>query len=236
MLTPTAGCKKKDEAAQQQALPDESDPRVVRDTDGDLYAVGHEPKSPAAIAEERDDATNPPGVGKPDESNGECRLFAPEYKTPECCPNNHGFDVEWAKEACGHEFYLGEHQRQSCGYYFIPEQDATWSWLRVSVPAAESAQKAADDHALLMQVRGKVADYENKPIPGVEGGSWGKHDGLNWGFLPGFDKPRLVSWPDDFCSEAGMMTLLAKMANEAKQPDPDAPRTALVPRAVKSEG
>lgn len=231
------GCKKNDEAGgQDRPLPDESDPRVVRDTDGDLYAKGSEPKSPAAAAEERDDATNPPGVGKPDESNGECRLFAPEFKTPECCPTDHGFDVEWTKTACGHEFYLGEHQRQSCGYYFLPKEGDASSWIRVSIPAAESAQQAADDHALLMQVRMKVEDYENKPIPGVEGGSWGKNDGLNWGFLPGFDKPRLVSWPDGFCSEQGMMELLAKMANEAQQPGRDAKRQSLVPTALKKNG
>src|SRR5690606_25324703 len=66
-------------------ITDEDDPRVVRDSD-DLYVAEDAPRQTTARPSL--------GSGKPDTSNGVCKLFAPKLPQPECCPQETGFDAE----------------------------------------------------------------------------------------------------------------------------------------------
>src|SRR5690606_1100534 len=76
---------------------DANDPRVIRDGD-DLSAAEDAPRKP------------PPGPalgsGKPDTSNGVCKLYSPKLPQPECCPFETGFDAEKIKQLCGHALYM----------------------------------------------------------------------------------------------------------------------------------
>lgn len=216
-----------DPKPQTPAVTDESDPRVVRDGD-DLY-----PASTKERAEQKDrpDET-PPGVGsgRSDESNGVCRLFAPKLPEPECCKGEYGFDAEKAEEACGLDLYLGESFHFTCGYYF--HRDAGHTWFRASFLPFDDVEEAVEAHDKKLQNLLRDEGFESTPVPGVPGAFWSRHDakGLNWAFLPGWQKVRQVAWEDDACSREGAAKVLQAMM-AAKEPPPDAPRLALVPKA-----
>ena len=202
------------------------DPRVV-EIDGTLYTKGSEPTSQAP--------SNPlpsPGSGKPDESNGVCRLYAPLLPEPVCCRYNLGFDESVAREICGHAVYIGESFHYSCGYYFFhdPDVDQEPTEIRLSTLSGSSIKEIAKNHDTVMQRRLKDPKFQSKPIPKLKGGYWSHRDGLNWAFIPGWDKPRQVSWKDSFCPLDKMPKLLARIA-AAPQPPLDTPatRTDLVP-------
>ncbi|WP_172307807.1 hypothetical protein [Pseudenhygromyxa sp. WMMC2535] len=200
----------------------EEDERVVRDT-SDLYvsedAPTQLPEGPA------------PGSGRPDESNGVCRLYAPKLPEPECCPQETGFDAEVIRELCGHQLYLGESLQQSCGYYYLHGvEDRSPLSLRASRVQATSISDAVADHDLRMKKHLRLPDFASEPIPGVEGAMWSRANGINWAFLPGWEHVRQVSWADGACPEAAMPKVLAHIA-AAKQPPEDAARKNLVPVA-----
>lgn len=230
----TLGCPAKvptpESEAQDSRTPEgvavtaEDDPRVVRDSD-DLYAAEDAPTQP------------PParglGSGKPDTSNGECKLFAPELPEPKCCPFETGFDAERVRELCGHALYMGESVQQSCGYYYLPEMTGGVAVaLRASKVTRESVSEAVASHDKRIAKTFKLASFQSTPVPGVEGAMWSEHDGLHWAFLPGWKSVRLVSWTDDACPIEAMPEVL-KLMVEAKEVPPHAPRPGLIPIARK---
>ncbi|PRQ05995.1 hypothetical protein [Enhygromyxa salina] len=224
------GCPAKVPTPEQQATPTPAtpevtateDPRVVRDGD-DLYAAESAPRplpgQPAL------------GSGKPDTSNGVCKLFAPKLEEPHCCPFETGFDAERVQQLCGHALYMGESLHQSCGYFFLPDMNGSAPVsMRGSKINREDVSEAAADHDLRLGRLTNNDAFESTPIPGVEGAVWSQADGLNWAFLPGWSSVRLISWADDACPRDAMPEVL-KLIAEAKQPPENAPRPDLLPKA-----
>jgi hypothetical protein len=205
-------------------ITDADDPRVVRDSD-DLYAAEDAPHTPAG---------GPAlGSGRPDTSNGVCKLFSPKLPEPECCPFETGFDAERVRELCGHALYMGESLHQSCGFYFLHDDAGGLPVaLRASKINRESVNEAADAHDQRMAQTLKLPEFKSTPVPGVEGAMWSQHDGVHWAFLPGWSSVRLVSWTDDACPIEAMPEVL-KIMVEAKEVPPHAPRPGLIPEARK---
>lgn len=224
-----------DEAGAAQV--DESDPRVIRsDRTGDLY-----PRDVKAMPEDKPDyeageteataePSRSPGVGKPDESNGVCRLYAPEYPDPECCAAEYGVDAERIKAICGFEVYLGEHFRNGCGYHFkkTPTSKTQWLWAGL-LPEDKDTATAKYEHDLVIQKRFKQVGFESEAIPGVPGGYRSVYAKTGWAVIPGWKRTRQFGYPEGFCDE-GLDELLAELAR-AKQPPEGAQRPSLVPRA-----
>lgn len=200
----------------------EDDPRVVRDGE-DLYAAEDAPtQAPPPPA---------PGSGRPDTSNGECKLFAPKLPEPKCCPFETGFDAEQVRKLCGHALYMGESVQQSCGYHYLPDASGGVPVaLRASKVNRESVADAVRSHDARMAKTFQRPDFASTPVPGVEGAMWSDHDGVHWAFLPGWKSVRLVSWTADACPIEKMPEVLQLMV-EAKEPPPDAPRPGLIPIA-----
>ncbi len=214
-LTPKAAAK----------VPDEKDPRVVRDGE-DLY--------PAASVERAKEKVKPEnttglGSGKPDESNGECRLFAPKLAAPECCKPEYGFDVEVVQKACGLDLFLGESFQYSCGYYFN-EEGKPPQWMRMGLLPDTDPKVSATAHDKKLRDVTKNPEYSSSPVPGVEGALWSGHDGNRWAFLPGWDHVRQLSWRDETCDEAGMIEVMKQLV-AAKQPPKGAKRLDMLPKA-----
>jgi hypothetical protein len=201
---------------------DENDPRIVRDGE-DLYELESAPRQPG---------TPEPalGSGKPDTTNGVCKLFAPKLPDPQCCPFETGFDAEKIKQICGHELYMGESLQLSCGYFFLPSVTGS---VPVSIRASkideEEVATAAASHDRRMAKISKNPAFASTPVPGVEGALWSTFDGLHWAFLPGWKSVRLVSWADGVCPADKMPEVLALIA-AAAEPPPNAPRP-LIPEA-----
>jgi hypothetical protein len=230
VMSCAGGCPSEIDPASLAAKPvakavDETDPRVVRDGD-DLY--------PAASIERAKEGTRqepPPGLGsgKPDETNGKCRLFAPKLPDPECCKSEWGFDVDTVQKACELELFLGESWQYSCGYYFHKTGSAP-IWFRMGhLPDADPKAAAAAHDQKLRDLTNNPA-YASTPVPGVEGALWSEHDGTRWAFIPGWDKARQLSWKSGTCSEAGIIEIIQKLAS-AKQPAKGAERPGLLPKA-----
>lgn len=200
----------------------EDDPRVVRDSD-DLYAVEDAPRPPASTPEL--------GSGRPDTTNGVCKLFAPKLPEPQCCPQETGFDAEKVKQLCGHALYMGESLQGSCGYYFLHDPSGGFPVaLRASKLNLASVSEATESHDQRLAHTLKLPDFHSTAVPGVEGAMWSRHDGVNWAFIPGWSMVRLVSWTDDACPREAMPEVL-KLMVEAKEVPPHAPRPGLVPIA-----
>jgi len=200
----------------------EDDPRLVRDSD-DLYVAESAPNPPAPAPAL--------GAGRPDTSNGECKLFSPKLPQPECCPRETGFDAERVKQLCGHALYMGESLYQSCGYYYLPNMDGSFPVaLRGSRLKRETVEQAAEVHDLRMAHTLGRPDFASTPVPGVEGAMWSSHEGVHWAFVPGWSMVRMLSWTDDACPIEAMPAVLKLMA-EAKEVAAEAPRPGLVPLA-----
>lgn len=220
----------------REAQVDETDPRVIRsERTGDLYL-----RDTKAMPEDKPDleageapapATGKaPGVGVPDESNGLCRLYAPEYPDPECCTSEYGVDVAKIKALCGFEVYLGEHYRNGCGYHFkkSPEAKTEWLWAAHLEPGKNAAQ-VTEEHDMVIQRRFRKTDFESVPIPGVSGGYWSVFAETGWAVLPGWKRVRQFGYPEGFC-DGKLPELMAELAR-AKEPEVGSERLGLVPRA-----
>jgi hypothetical protein len=210
---PTPEAEAKSETPSPEGVPivDESDPRIVRDG-ADLYALESAPRQPSA---------DEPGLGsgKPDTSNGVCKLFAPKLPDPECCPFETGFDAERIKQICGHELYMGESVQQSCGYFFLPDmQGSSPVSIRASMINHKDLAGAVADHDQRMKQLTKNPAFASTPVPGVEGALWSSAEGLHWAFLPGWKLVRLVSWADGACPAEKMPEVLALMAKAGEPP------------------
>jgi hypothetical protein len=222
-VEPAAAQTRQDRA---RPMADEKDPRVVRDGE-DLY-----PAQTLEAAEERSrptgDNTAGLGSGRPDETNGTCRLYAPKLAKPECCGGEFGFDVESIRTTCGLDVYLGESFQESCGYYFHQEgQSPTQSYFRMKFVEAASPKAAADNHDAALQ--GRIPGFASTPIPGVPGALWSDYQGVHWAFLPGWDKVRQLTWRDNMCSAQQLIPEIQRIIAATAPPD-RAPRTSLVPK------
>jgi len=182
-----------------------ADPRTVNAT-GDLYAADDHgapvltPPPPSS-----------PGTGRPDETNGKCRLYAPELPDPECCERQLGFDVEAVKRACGFKLYLGESFQASCGFYFLPDAVATGTaakWFRLSTIQGDTPKQAAEQHEAYTRDLTGDKSFTTRPIPGIDGAYWSARDGLHWAFLPGWSVVRQFTWNDDSCDPDGVQELI----------------------------
>ncbi len=181
------------------------DPRAVNAT-GDFYAASDRgtPLSPPP-------APASPGTGQPDETNGTCRLYAPELPDPECCERQLGFDVETVKRACGLKLYLGESFHASCGFYFLPDAVAAGvpaTWFRISNLHDATPKLAAEQHEAYTRATNNDPSFTTQPIPGIEGAYWSEREGLHWAFLPGWSVVRQFTWKDDSCSPEGLKEVL----------------------------
>jgi hypothetical protein len=201
------------------------DPRVVA-KDGELYT-----QKTIERAEERSPGPEKAaglGSGRPDETNGVCRLFAPKEPQPQCCQAEVGFDVETVREACGHDVYLGESFRHSCGYFFHHEEGPRW--FRLSKLPETSPKQAAEHHDRKLTETLGAKYSPSTPVPGVEGAYWSRHDGYRWAFLPGWDNTRQLSWESTSCSDEGIVAVM-KQIIAAEPAPPQSERLGLVPKA-----
>lgn len=218
---PTAG---DEEAA--PPVPGADDPRVVVDS-GDLYPGQAPTPPPVPVASAPTSGSL--GTGRSDETNGKCRLFAPELPNPECCENPLGFDAPAAQRLCGHQLYLGESFHSSCGFYFLHEPATSPVWLRLTTVRGDTAKQAAEEHAMLLQRTGPGVAAE--PYPAVPGAYWVQQDEYRWLFLPGWKAVRLLTWKDTSCSPEGIAALAPQIAAAPEQL-PGARRSGLLPVAV----
>lgn len=209
------------------APPARDDPRVVNET-GDYYAAGPDRRTPTPTP-----PAASPGTGRPDETNGKCRLYAPELPDPECCERQLGFDVETVKKACGLKLYLGESFHATCGFYFLADAKATGvpaTWFRLSSVRGASPREAADAHDEYTRKLSRDPEFRSEPIPGIEGAFWSQQDDLHWAFLPGWSTVRQFTWQDGACSDEGIQQILGALV-AAPEIAAGTGRTALIPTA-----
>lgn len=213
------------------AHPKPDDPRVVADT-GDLYAAGSAPSAPkqaeaAAVAE----AGPSPGTGRPDETNGVCRLYAPELPNPGCCEQTFGFDHKLVHDQCGLPVYLGESFHNSCGFYFVREPNSVPQWFRIAVIRGDTPQQAAEENAQRMRRTDPSITVE--PVPDVPGAFWTKQKEYRWAFLPGWKTVRMFAWKDTGCSDdkvAGLLRGIIAAPEEVTGPRRDGLLPIAAPR------
>lgn len=207
-----------DPAAGKVAPPPVIDGRVVS-VDGDLY-----PAKRATVP------TPPsPGTGLTDETNGKCRLFAPEMANPICCARDLGFDAASVQAACDLKVYLGESFHGSCGYHFVADAapgGTSARWFRVSTVAEKTPKEAAEAHD--RRGRQSATHVPAAPFPGVEGVFWSSRDDLHWAFVPGWSEVRMLTWSDASCSRDGVAKILTQLVAAPEVPA-STPRTSLVP-------
>jgi len=196
------------------------DPRVVADT-SDLYPARPDDNAPKKTGL---------GSGVPDETNGECRLYAPKLPSPECCPQDLGLNARQATAACGHTLYLGESHQMTCGYFFATEETTDKpKWLRLSYTLEGEIDAAVKAHDERISIRVAMdPDFRSEPVPGVEGAFWSAHEHLRWAFLPGWSKPRQLTWRDDSCSDEGIKEVMRALI-ATPEPPAGAPRANLIP-------
>lgn len=202
---------------------DESDPRVVK-VDDDLYAAASMPPE--------DDGIKAKGSGKPDETNGFCRLYAPKMPEPHCCQSETGFDAKAAGDACGKALYLGESFQRSCGYFFHDAASGLPVWFRASFIDAPSPKEAAEAEANRIKLR-FGNEPEVSPMPGTPDAFTLSYSGIHYAWMqgdPSWPNVRRLAWKDDSCTPEGVQKVVAQMAT-AKAPPKGAPREGLIPKA-----
>lgn len=215
-----------DPAATAAAPTPVSDARVI-EVSGDLY--------PAKGGVVPPTTTPPPpsrGTGISDETNGKCRLFAPEMPNPRCCERQLGFDAAAVQTACDLKIYLGESFQGTCGYHFVADATKTGMpprWFRLSVVAEKTVEEAAAAHDRRTR---KVDNYvAMAPIPGIDGAMWAEADELHWAYLPGWKQVRMFTWSEASCSPAGIEKILRQLIAAPEIPA-GTPRAGLVPGRV----
>jgi len=240
----TAGCPAQVEDVRTLPAPvrpppeaNEADPRVERRGE-DLYpaktierhnALKRDADEGSEPAADGDGGEAPTGLGsgRPDETNGVCRLYAPKLPDPACCEAQLGFDVEVVKQACNLPLYMGESFQQSCGYYFLNEGNQQ-HYFRLSSVAEKDVASAIKTH-YRQPVMQNAPQAVGMGVPGV---LRSRLNGLNWAYLPGMgegDSVRLLTWRDGACPEAGLQTIVEKLVS-AKKPGKGAKRP-MVPTA-----
>lgn len=203
---------------------DESDPRVVKVGD-DLYAAD-------TVPEAAEEVGNGKGSGKPDESNGFCRLYAPKLPEPHCCLTEYGFDAEAAAKSCEKPLYLGESFQRSCGYYLHDGASGEPVWFRTSFVDDPSPKEAAEAEANRLTLRFQ-ADVEVKPMADTPGAYTLTYSGISYAWMagdPAWPNVRRLAWNESTCTPAGLEAVVSQMAT-AKAPPKGAKRQGLVPQA-----
>ncbi len=210
-----------------------NDDRVVADS-GDLYAV--RPNRPASPSRSRHDSEEKaPGSGTPDETNGVCRLFAPEHPNPLCCDVDFGFDVETVQRVCGERMYMGESFHATCGYHFFKPPAGDMTYYRLSYALGDSVEFAAGEHDERMRVQqGAPASFKSTPVPGAPGALWSSHEGINWAFLPGWSRVRQLSWRDSGCPNEKVAEIIKQLA-EAPEVPSGLTRAGMIPKMRTAE-
>lgn len=214
------------DAPSDAAPPSPDDKRIVADT-ADYYVAENGVPNPTP-------EPAVPGRGKPDETNGVCRLYAPELPDPTCCERQLGFDVDTVKRACGLRLYLGESFHATCGYHFLPDATATGTpatWFRLSTVRGADAREAAESHDLYTRQLSRDPNFRSVPIPGIDGAYWSEQDDLHWAFLPGWSVVRQFTWQDGACSDEGIREILERLVDAPEIPA-GTPRTSLIPGLI----
>ncbi len=228
-LTAVLGCpaevKDTTPAPASKTVPvvDEADSRVVKMGD-DLYAAGSAPPGPDAFVQGK-------GSGKPDESNGYCRLYAPKLPEPHCCMTEYGFDAEAAAKSCGKPLYLGESFQRSCGYFFHDGASGEPVWFRTSFVDDASPKEAAEAEANRLKLRFS-ADVEVKPMTDTPDAYTLEYSGIGYAWMagdPAWPNVRRLAWNESTCTPGGLEAVVAQMA-AAKAPAKGAQRQGLVPK------
>lgn len=230
-------------ASAQQPKLTEADPRVTRRGE-DLYPAKTLERADALKRDAQDVPAPTPsdapgdapgsepkpeptvglGSGHADDTNGVCRLYAPQLPNPACCKDDLGFDANLVKEACGLDLYLGESFQSSCGYHYLSKNAGVW--FRLSRLAEDDVPSAVRTHYRQSAMRDAPAAVSI----GVDGVVLSRHRGLNWAFFGGWDGAvRLLTWRDGTCSRKGLETVLGKLV-AAKKRDGKSKRS-LVPSA-----
>ncbi len=210
---------------QTQAPPPTDDKRVVADSEDYYPADRGTPNSPPTPAA--------PGSGLPDDTNGKCRLFAPELPNPECCARELGFDVATVKRACKLKLYLGESFHATCGYYFLPDVTAQGTearWFRLSSAKGATAKEAAATHDEYTRKVSRDPDFTSAPVPGIPDAYWSSQDDLHWAFLPGWPVVRQLTWQSDACTDDGIREVIQQLIDTPEIPA-GSPRTSVIPGA-----
>ncbi len=203
---------------------DESDPRVVKVGD-DLYAADAVPQTTEEVVKGK-------GSGKPDESNGFCRLYAPKLPEPHCCLTESGFDADAAAKSCGKPLYLGESFQRSCGYYFHDGASGEPVWFRTSFVDDASPKEAAEAEANRLKLRFS-ADVEVKQMANTPGAYTLEYSGISYAWMagdPAWPNVRRLAWNESTCTPEGLEAVVSQMAT-AKAPPKGAKRQGLVPKA-----
>lgn len=205
------------EAAREAKQIAAADDRIAADT-SDLYAV--RPNRPPTPSATRHDGDGPkPGSGAPDESNGVCRLFAPEHPQPVCCDLDLGFDVDTVQQACGERLYMGESFHATCGYYFFKPPAGEMMYYRLSYALGKTVAEAAGEHDERLRVRmGAPADFASTAVPGVPGALWSSHEDISWAFIPGWRRVRQLTWRDADCDREGVAKIIKQLAEAPPVP------------------
>ncbi len=210
-------------APKAEPVVDESDPRVVKVGD-DLYAAESVPLSTPEVVKGK-------GSGKPDESNGYCRLYAPKLPEPHCCLTEYGFDAEAAAKSCGKPLYLGESFQRSCGYYFLDGAAGEPVWFRTSFVDDASPKEAAEAEANRLKLRFQ-ADIEVKAMANTPGAYTLTYSGISYAWMagdPAWPNVRRLAWNESTCTPEGLEAVVSQMAT-AKAPPKGAKRQGLVPK------
>lgn len=203
---------------------DESDPRVVK-LGEDLYAAGTVPQATEEVVKGK-------GSGKPDESNGFCRLYAPKLPEPHCCLTEYGLDADAAAKSCEKTLYLGESFQRSCGYYFHDGASGEPVWFRTSFVDDASPKEAAEAEANRLRMRFR-ADIEVKPMVKTPDAYTLEYSGISYAWMagdPAWPNVRRLAWNESTCTPAGLEAVVSQMAT-AKAPPKGAKRQGLVPKA-----
>lgn len=229
-----AGCPSTVDSQSQAAAPaasareyevDESDPRVVRSGD-DLYPAD----SPHV---QQDQPPRAKGSGKPDESNGYCRLYAPKLPEPHCCKADYGFDANVVAQACGLGVYMGESFQTSCGYFFLDPSTGAQVWFRTSFVQEQTPKQAALAQAKRLNARLGKTDIKATELKGVPGAWTLRTSGLAYAWFSGkesWPNVRRLAWKQPTCGEQGIAKVVSAMS-DARAPGPNEPRVGLVPQA-----
>ncbi len=203
-----------------------NDPNVIVVGD-DLY-----PKHMAEKLLPQPEPKKSPGTGKPDETNGTCRLYAPQQPDPICCPESLGFDAALVGSTCGLPTYLGESvSRGGCNYYFHGADEQIHQF-RVRIEPGNTPAEAAADHDHNMRRVARNPAFASTPVPNMEGAVWSSFESFRWVFFGGWSRMRLLTWKDSACSDAHGLALVRAMM-QALEPERGAPRPSLVPTAAR---
>lgn len=204
----------------------EADGGDVIERNGHLYPARSARSAQYGVSEQPKGSEQPaPGSGRPDETNGTCRLYAPELPEPQCCSRRYGLDAAFVRETCGHNLYLGESFHASCGYWFHANNGRPVP-VRLAFVPQPTVDEAVSTH-LRKLARTGTGTPTVEPVPGVPDATWIHHDEYHWAFIPGWTDVRQLGWMSYSCSQDAMAKVIANI-RVATEPKPGSPRP-LVP-------